>query len=174
MRVTKILFCKLVILLFFCNQTLAQDEQAYIAPQGLNNYYAEIGGSALFYSLNYEKYLYRTFSDMYTYTARIGVGYTPFDNDILATVYIEKGTFMIPFSFCVLKGTGKEKLEIGAGFTMESKDFSNREILPHAIIGLRVMETNKVCFRLCYSPIYRQNGLIHWVGISIGRNFSFK
>ncbi len=174
MRVSRILFCKLVFLLFFCNQTLAQDEEAYVAPQGLNNWYVELGGSALFYSLNYEKYLYRTYSDKYTYTARIGGAYTPFNNDILARVYIEKGTFMVPFSMSVLKGTNKEKLEIGAGFTLETKDFSKRQILPHAIIGLRVMETNRVCFRLSYAPIYRDNGVIHWIGIAIGKNFSFK
>ncbi|OYU95735.1 MAG: hypothetical protein CFE21_11390 [Bacteroidetes bacterium B1(2017)] len=173
MRITKIGF----LLLFFC-QVLATvckaQEENYVAPTGLNNWYVEAGGPALFYSINYEKYLYRTYSESYTWSARVGAGYTPFNFDILNTVYVPKNTFMFPFSTSLLIGSGREKLEVGGGFTMFSQGFSENQIVPHAVFGLRVMEANRICFRLNYAPFYQDGSVTHWVGISLGKNFSFK
>jgi hypothetical protein len=173
MRIVKIFFCKLLILVLISNSCVAQQEN-YVPPQGLNNWFIEAGGPALFYSVNYEKYLYRSYSEQTTWTARVGMGFTPFNFDILNTVFVEKNTFMVPFSSSLLLGKGHEKLEVGAGFSMLTKDFSQREIIPHANIGLRVMESNKICFRLSYVPFYRNNSITHWIGVSLGKNFSFK
>lgn len=160
-------------MLLLSNRIMAQDEN-YQAPQGLNNWYVEVGGPGIFYSFNYEKYLYRTYSENYTWTARVGAGYTPFNFDILNTEYLAANTFVFPFSSTLLKGAGKEKLEIGGGFTLLSEGFNKSETVPHAIIGLRVMESNRVCFRLNYVPYWRNGSVMHWVGISLGKNFSFK
>jgi len=172
MTVMNRILCKLLFLFAICNVAQAQ-EPNYNAPSGLNNWFVELGGPAQFYSLNYEKFLYRTYNERYTWTAHVGFGYSPFNFDILNTVFIPRNTFMAPFSTTILQGAGKEKLEFGGGFTLFTKDFANNEIVPHAIIGLRVMESNKVCFRLNYVPFLQAGSITHWVGISLGRNFSF-
>lgn len=162
-------------LLYFLPQPkLAAQAPDYAAPQGLNNWYFEAGGPAIFYSLNYEKYLFRTYDEQYTWTAHVGLGYNPINFDILNTVYLPAGTVMAPFSTTILKGAGKEKLEIGAGFTLFTQDFNDNQIVPHAVIGLRVMESNNICFRMNYVPFLKDNSITHWVGISLGKNFSFK
>ena len=165
--------CKLIILLAFCNTVQAQ-ETDYRAPQGTNNWFIELGGPALFYSLNYEKYLYRSYDEQYTWAAHVGLGYNPINCDILNTVYLERNLLMAPFSTSLLKGSGKEKLEIGAGFTLFSKEVNRNEVLPHALIGFRVMESNRVCFRVNYMPFWQNGAVTHWLGISLGQNFSFK
>jgi hypothetical protein len=161
--------------LFFLPQhKLAAQAPNYTPPTGLNNWYFEAGGPAIFYSLNYEKYLYRTYDEQYTWTAHVGLGYNPINFDILNTVYLPAGTFMAPFSTTILKGAGKEKLEIGAGFSLFTQDFNDNQIVPHAVIGLRVMESNNICFRMNYVPFLKDNTITHWIGISLGKNFSFK
>jgi hypothetical protein len=161
-------------LYFLPQHKLAAQAPDYTAPQGLNNWYFEAGGPAIFYSLNYEKYLYRTYDEQYTWTAHVGLGYNPINFDILNTVYLPSGTVMAPFSATILKGAGKEKLEIGGGFTLFTQDFNDNQIVPHAVIGLRVMESNNICFRMNYVPFLKDNSITHWVGISLGKNFSFK
>jgi hypothetical protein len=37
-----------------------------------------------------------------------------------------------------------------------------------------VIETNKVCFRMSYTPFIRDGKYESWFGVSIGRNFSMK
>lgn len=165
----------LACLLYFLPQhKLAAQAPDYAAPQGLNNWYVEAGGPAIFYSLNYEKYLYRTYDEQYTWTAHVGLGYNPINFDILNTVYLPAGTIMAPFSTTILKGAGKEKFEIGGGFTLFTEDFNDNQIVPHAVIGLRVMESNNICFRMNYVPFLKDNTITHWIGISLGKNFSFK
>lgn len=167
----------LILFITFSFNAFAQDDN-YVAPQGLNNWYVELGGSALFYSVNYEKYLYRNQKENFTWLARVGIGFNPIDfpesHKLLNKVQLLGNSFMVPFTTTILKGAGKEKLEFGGGFTMVTKDFIDRELVPNLVIGLRVMETNRVCFRLSYIPLYKNNEVIHWVGVSIGRNFSFK
>lgn len=165
--------CKLILLLAFCNSVAAQ-EPDYRAPQGTHNWFVELGGPAFFYSINYEKYLFKSFDEQYTWTAHVGLGYSPINFNILNAVLVERNTVMAPFSTTILKGAGKEKLEIGGGFALFSKGFSENEIVPHAVIGLRVMESNKICFRLNYMPFLQAGSISHWIGISLGKNFSFK
>lgn len=173
MMITKKYWGKLLILATLCNFLHAQEPE-YRAPQGTNNWFVDLGGPAIFYSLNYEKYLYRSYNEKYTWAAHVGLGYNPINFDILNAVYLERNMFMAPFSTSILKGEGKEKLEIGGGFTLFTKDFGNNEVLPHALIGLRVMESNHVCFRLNYMPFWQNGAVMHWLGISLGKNFSFK
>ncbi|MBC7382153.1 MAG: hypothetical protein H7296_04065 [Bacteroidia bacterium] len=169
--------CTLFFLLILSLNLQAQEEN-YTPPQGLNNWYVELGGAALLYSVNYEKYLYRNQKENFTWLGRIGIGFNPIDfpaeHKLLNKVELLSNSFMVPFTTTILKGAGKEKLEFGAGFTMITKNFLDREIVPNLVFGLRVMETNRVCFRITYIPLYKNNEIIHWVGVSIGRNFNFK
>ncbi|MCU0442101.1 MAG: hypothetical protein MUE96_06860 [Bacteroidia bacterium] len=149
---------------------LAQTEEAYKEPLGLNNWYIELGGAGLFYSLNYEKILIRT--EKWGWVGRVGLGYNPVDYTLLNKVTLEGNTIMAPFHTSVLYGPNKEKLEVGGGFTLLAQNINQREVVPTFVFGFRVLETNKVCFRATYTP-YIQNGQWeNWFGVSLGRNFS--
>ncbi len=171
MRKFKNTFCALIVILFI-TQLHAQEEKPYVEPNGLNNWYVELGGAAMFYSLNYEKVLYK--GEKTGFVGRVGVGYNPFDYKFLNKVYLDANTVMAPFTASFLYGGGKEKLEIGGGFTLLAKSVAEREIVPTAVFGFRVIETNKVCFRISYTPFIRDGNYVSWFGVSLGRNFSFK
>lgn len=151
-------------------KTKAQ-EKPYAEPKGLNNWYAELGGAALFYSLNYEKILYR--STKLGWVGRVGLGYNNSSITILNKVHLDGSTFMMPFTTAVLLGSRerKEKLEVGGGITLIATGINDREIVPTMVFGFRVLETNKVCFRISYTPFIRDGKYEHWFGVSLGRNF---
>ena len=173
----KKLFFVLFTLAVLSNHVFAQDEK-YIAPNGLNNWYVELGGSALFYSFNYEKYLYKNASDDIAWVGRVGAGFNPIDfpdfHKLLNKVVLSNNSFMFPFTSSVIIGGGENRLELGAGFTMITKDFSKLETIPNIVLGLRVMETNRVCFRVSYIPLIQNGEVIHWLGVSLGKNYSGK
>jgi hypothetical protein len=157
---------------FLFSLSLTAQERTYVEPKGLSNWYIELGGAAFVYSLNYEQVLYR--SAMVGWVGRIGASYSFADGWFLNKVYLDKGAVMAPFTTSVLIGSRerKEKLEVGAGVTLINKDVNNREIVPTAVFGFRVVETNKVCFRVSYTPFIRDGKYESWFGVSIGRNFS--
>lgn len=139
-----------------------------------NNWYVELGGTALFYSVNYEKFLFRTKQEQLIWSARIGFGYNPIEYRFMNALSLDKNTFMVPFSSSILIGPGKDKLELGAGFSMLTKDLSDREIAPSLIAGIRVIEVNRVTFRVNYIPVFRNEQFLHWIGVSLGLNYGKK
>ncbi len=159
--------------LLFCTQASAQ-EKVYREPTGTNNWYVELGGAALLYSLNYEKILYK--STNLGFVGRVGAAYGFADGWFLNTVKLDKGAVYAPFTASMLLGNRerKEKLEVGFGFTLINTGPTSREIIPTAVLGFRVIETNKVCFRISYTPFIRNNEYQGWFGVSFGRNFSLK
>ncbi len=167
---------KIVFLLCFglSQFTVAAQEDNYRSPDGLNNVFLEIGGAAIKYSISFEKYLYRSNRENFTLTGRVGYGYQHNARFILNRVYMGDRTSMFPFTAQALLGSDKNKLEVGAGFTMLTSDFANREIVPTGVLGLRVMESNGVCFRITYSPLLKEGEFISWFGVSLGYNFSFR
>jgi hypothetical protein len=162
----------LLLLLSFSFTTSGQGEKPYREPDGLNNWYVELGGAALFYSLNYEKILVR--ENGVGWVGRVGAGYFPVSYRFLNRVYLDQNTFMAPFTTSVLLGKRKEKIEVGAGFTLLSRNFNEREFVPSGVLGFRVLEMNNVCFRISYTPFIRGGTYNHWMGVSIGRNFNFR
>ncbi|MFA6260747.1 MAG: hypothetical protein WC760_04720 [Bacteroidia bacterium] len=167
---------KVIILLLVCLPVhgMAQ-ERPYQEPTGLNNWYVEAAGAGYLYSLNYEKILYR--STKWGWVGRVGIGYTPMDIAMLNILFLDAKTFMIPFTTSMLYGSRerKEKLEFGGGFTLLAKGIDDRETAYTGVIGFRVIETNKVCFRASYTPIITANGTwFNWFGVSLGMNFSLK
>jgi hypothetical protein len=159
--------------IFLPQALCAQDEERpYIEPIGMNNWYVELGGAALFYSLNYEKVLYKSDGGFGTYGS-VGIGYNPFNYRLLNKVYLDRQTMMAPFRFTMAFGK-KEKIEAGGGFTLFAKSVNEREYIYTFLLGLRVVEVNKVYFRIAYTPYVRNGEMINWFGVSIGRNFSLK
>ncbi len=159
--------CLLLLGIFEAN---AQEER-YVEPTGLNNWFVELGGTAFLYSLNYEKVLYRNSS--WGWTGRVGIAWNFTNYKLLNKVDLEPNMILTPFTTSVLYGKRKEKLELGGGFTLINKGVTDREVIPTAIIGFRVVETNKVFFRIAYTPFIRNREYTHWYGVSIGRNFNF-
>jgi hypothetical protein len=159
--------------LLFCGQTQAQ-EKTYKEPDGTNNWYVELGGAALLYSVNYEKILYK--STNLGWVGRVGGAYGFIEGWVLNSAYVNKNAVYAPFTTAILLGNKnrKEKLEIGGGFTLINKGSFSREMIPTAVIGFRVLETNKVCFRISYTPFIRNGQYQNWLGVSLGRNFSLK
>jgi len=168
----------LFILFFVSSSILAQDDNYasdnYVAPQGLNNWYVEFGGAGLFYSINYEKYLFLNNNENITWLGRVGLGFNPIEGKLLNKIYLEQGTLMFPFATSFLFGSNKEKLELGFGYTLLSKSNAPNEIIPTGILGFRVMERNGVCFRISYTPHIREGVYVNWFGLSLGKNFNFK
>lgn len=157
--------------MFSINTANAQEER-YVEPNGMNNWFVELAGTGLFYSLNYEKILYK--NNNLGWTGRVGIAYNPFDYRLLDKISLEKNTFITPFTTSILYGKRKEKLEFGLGFSMINKGITEREVIPTAILGFRVVEMNKIFFRIAYTPVIYQGAYINWFGVSIGKNFSIK
>jgi len=165
-------FIFLILIIPFFGQA---QEREYSEPQGLNNWYLEAAGAGYLYSFNYEKILHR--SDNLGWVGRIGLGYNPMYTKLLNKLELDGKTYMMPFTMAVLLGSRerKEKIELGAGFTMLAKSITEREVAFTGVIGFRVIETNSIIFRATYTPIINQHGeFVSWFGISLGKNFSLK
>lgn len=145
--------------------------QPYKEPQGRNNWYIEAGGAALLWSANYEKYLYQNRTKSLTWTGRIGFGFCPIEYKLLNSVYLEKNSVAMPFTSSLVFGKGKEKLELGAGYTLATKNFLERQVFPTFIAGFKVIDNNGTLLRINYAPHYRDEQFINWFGVSLGRNF---
>jgi hypothetical protein len=165
-----------IFILFFwgVNNLQAQtDEEVipYVEPRGTSNWFIEFGGAALLWSANYEKYLYRNYNHSFTLTGRIGFGYCPIEYRLLNSVYLDQNSVAMPFTSSIVLGKGKEKLEIGAGYTLATKNFIDRDVFPTAIFGFRVVDNNKALLKIAYTPFFRDEKFINWFGASLGRNF---
>jgi hypothetical protein len=171
--ITKVTICLWLSICIIPLKILAQ-EKPYREPDGLNNWYVELGGAAFLYSLNYEKILYKSTS--LGWVGRVGVAYSFSDGRLLNKIDMDKEAVLAPFTTSFLLGSRerKEKIELGIGFTLINKSVNEREIVPTAVVGFRVIETNKVCFRMSYTPFIRDGKYESWFGVSIGRNFSMK
>ena len=163
----------LLIAILISSKSFSQQETSTdFKDIALNNWYVEFGGAAMFYSMNYEKFLFKT--DNTALVGRVGIGYNPIDYTFLNKVYLDRNTFMAPFTAQFLFGKGKEKFEVGLGFTLLAKSINEREIVPTGVIGFRVIDTNKILLRICYTPIIRDGQYVDWWGVSLGKNFNFK
>jgi hypothetical protein len=161
-----------MIALILCCKIVIAQEKSYREPTGTNNWFVEAFGSGLYYSINYEKLLYR--QQGYGWIARIGASYNPRDFWMLNKIYLDGNTFLFPFTTSMLFGQRKEKLEVGAGFTLLTRGITERDIVPTGVLGFRVLETNQVYFRVNYTPVILRGEFIHWFGFSLGKNFSTK
>jgi hypothetical protein len=170
-QMRKIIISITILVCACCNISNAQ-EKTYREPTGTNNWFIEAFGSGLFYSFNYEKVLYR--QPGYGWIARIGASYNPSDYLMLNAIYLDRNTFLFPFTSSMVFGQRKEKLEVGAGFTLLTQGINNREVVPTAVLGFRVLELNGVYFRVNYTPVILRRDFIHWFGFSLGKNFSTK
>jgi hypothetical protein len=127
-----------------------------------NNYvYAELLGSGIYYSLNYERNL--TKGSIAALTGRIGVTLIPHT------------TIAFPVAFYLDLGRSKSKFETGLGMTFTSADMTDLEgyIIPSIAYRL---ESGKYFFRLAFTPLlegleFDEYSQVALMGVSFGRIF---
>ena len=169
-KTPKFIICLAISMLLIESHLVAQ-ERTYHEPDGKNYWYLEIGGAAFLYSLNYEKLLMRT--ETLGWTGRVGVGYGFTDRTFLNKIKLEPNQVLAPFTTSILLGgkDRKEKIEIGAGFTLVATSPTNREIVPTGVLGFRVIDDNQMCLRIGYTPFFRNKQYQSWFGVSLGQFF---
>ena len=137
-----------------------------------NSIFIELLGNGLFYSLNYDHKFFNHFS------ARLGGMYAPWsdrDSDQSASL------LLVPLMANYLVGNGSSRLEIGAGLTFgrasanldDLEEFDEGGIASFtSTIGYRLQPTNGgFLFRIGFTPIFTSDGVLPWVGLSLGGTF---
>lgn len=135
--------------------------------QNKNNLFIEAGGSAIVYSINYDRLITDNLS------IRGGLSY------LKGTFFFDYSFTLFPVSVNYLVGSGDSKLELGAGVTFYSGELklfglsgSKDDFLGNFIIGYRYQPSDGgFIFRAAFTPIYSQNGIHAWGGLSIGTAF---
>lgn len=137
-----------------------------------NAVYFELGGNGLFTSLNYE----RQFLQQPDLRLRAGLGIYSHDPSRLT----------IPLGIDYLLKTGKRSfLDIGFGATYTRADVKLYTIVDHKdpnyvnhnyvnivpSVGLRHHTENNLLWRISIAPVINNNGLIPFLGFSIGKMF---
>jgi hypothetical protein len=137
-----------------------------------NHIYAELGGNAVVYSLNYERLLSDNIS------ARIGLGLLP-NISSLGDTYIG-----IPLTASYIIGKSLVKFEIGLGTTFLKSDYAGvgsrseyrSYLLITGILGFRLVKSGGgLTVRFIFTPFYSSqlepSSFQFFGGISIGHSF---
>ena len=134
-----------------------------------NDIYLEAGGNGLFASINYERQLTKEPG----LGARIGVGF-----------YSENAFYLtipVGINYLFKLNSDKSFIDAGLGVTWtridgdlfgESKN-SNGDHFVNFIpsIGYRRHTTHNLMWRISITPVVNKNGLVPWLGLSIGKRF---
>lgn len=128
------------------------DDAAEPRPAAL---YAELGGNAVFYSINFEQEIAPG------WMGRVGLSVLPLLDEppvMAAPLLVER-----------LIGDGPNKLELGLGVVPRVRD--GRELWWTAAVGFRRLRDNGVIFRATFTPLVESNfdTASAWFGISFGK-----
>ena len=160
-------------LAFNCINICAQGQ--YTRPYKQNQFYLELGGNGIIYSVNYERLLSENFS------LRGGIGISP-------TLGLVDGIFIfMPVTGSILLGSSTSKLEIGLGMTYFSgketeflgnaKDGqSESELFMTGILGYRYLSSGGLIVRVVFIPFFNpdktnDSKFLPWGGLSFGYSF---
>jgi len=162
-------------------QTFAQQPQ----PTAQNSLYVELGGSSLFYSINYERFLQpdvavRVGFSFISVSASAGTGMD------MSSANVTWATVPIMAEYLGLH-SGPHALELGAGLDMmyfsgKSSTFeatasaSGVTPIPAANIGYSYSDPRGgFIFRAAYTPLFIVTGdqkqMVSWAGLSFGYRF---
>lgn len=150
---------QIFILLFLFNSGSSRANEA-----AKNNFYFELGGNGIFYSINYDRLLLNSFS------SRIGFMHIEFEFGPNFGNRRDQVT-AIPIILNYLYGSGKNKIEIGTGIVIYCQDNNWKEagVQPALTLGYRYQPQPKgLIFRIGYTPIISKEEILSWAGISIG------
>lgn len=136
-----------------------------------NSVYFEVLGNGGLYSINYD----RLFTE--NLGGRIGVMY--FNADWFA-FFNDVDIFLIPITLNYCIGTGKHKLELGAGGVIGlvnagffgSNPTSGSGVVWTGTIGYRYQKNNGgFMWRIGFTPLFNSKDFLPWGGISMGYSF---
>jgi hypothetical protein len=158
-------FQALLILLFlhicFIPKMLHAQEDSAKIPK--NNVYIEFGGKGQFYSLNYERQIYKiknvkgALAAAVSYQNALGGWYTGLEHNVFI-------------------GNNIHNLEIGAGYNYiiqtDPNDISENTYI-NGRLGYRFQPLKRgIMVRMGYTPIFKPKAnILHWVGLSFGYSF---
>ncbi|MDF1612701.1 hypothetical protein [Stygiobacter electus] len=160
-RIHKIIF--LFSIISFTNSSIVFGQNDNIKT---NNFYLELGGNNYYYSINYEKIIFLSFSP------RIGGSIVPhgesshtYGNYISIKINL---LLMLNYSFYL---STNHAIEVGVGYA----DLLNRErIYLTFTLGYRYIPQNsKMVYKLSFTPIFNKS-IVHnqlWAGFGIGFNY---
>ena len=125
--------------------------QSPLHPIRRNTFFLELGGNAMFYSLNYDRILLSR--DKWKLSGRVGALYLP--------LFQVSNRLMVgaPLEVSYLRGRGKHFLEIGVGGTVtyDTYPLSDTHIRDLAVMGV---------FRVGYRHQKPEGGLFYKVGFT--------
>jgi hypothetical protein len=138
-------------------------------PAKNNKFYAEVGGSGLFASLNYERQL----TKLPALGVRLGLGF-----------YTEKAFYMtipvgLTYAFALKKtntfldiGLNLTHARIdGRVFTQEQNNNGNHFTSVIPSIAYRKQFGKDSFWRMSFTPIFNQNTTMPWFGFALGKQF---
>jgi hypothetical protein len=160
----------LVLALSAAGSATAQDTAA--GPRVANNtFFVELGGNAVAYSLNYERFFTPKIG------IRIGGMYLQADDDAGTQV----GVGLFPVMATYLLGAGNSHFETGAGIGFATAgvsdsdiggDWGDSAVYGTATFGYRYQKPEGgVMFRAGFTPVFADGTLLPWVGVSVGYAF---
>jgi hypothetical protein len=158
----------LVLALSAAGSAAAQDAAG---PRTANNtFFVELGGNALIYSLNYERFFTPKLG------VRVGGMYLRADDDAGESVDVG----LVPVMATYLLGPGNGHFEIGGGLGLATASIDDvdlgddraSEIYGTATFGYRYQKpTGGVIFRAGFTPIIASGTIVPWAGVSVGYAF---
>jgi hypothetical protein len=135
-----------------------------------NTFFVELGGNALAYSLNYERFFTPKLG------LRVGGMYLRADDDAGESLDVA----LVPVMATYLLGPGNGHFEIGGGLGLATASFEDAdigndrgsEIYGTATFGYRYQKpTGGVIFRAGFTPLIGSGGVLPWAGVSVGYAF---
>lgn len=121
------------------------------------SFFVELGGNALYYSINYD----RRFAKKYSF--RGGVSVVP---------HSFSTTVSVPVMVNYLAGRDKNFFEIGLGVSLMINLSEGSEVVPTATIGYRYQPVDKrFLFRAGFTPFFQSiyyAPFLPWLGVSFG------
>lgn len=159
----------LVFALSAASSAAAQDTAA--GPRvASNTFFVELGGNAVAYSLNYERFFTPKIG------IRIGGMYLQADDEGTRV-----GVGLFPVMATYLLGDGNSHFETGAGIGFATagiddsefgEDWGDSAIYGTATFGYRYQKPEGgVIFRAGFTPIFADGTLLPWAGVSVGYAF---
>jgi hypothetical protein len=169
----KIILCVLIVV--FAINTFSQNNDTIqtISSFKRHSIYAELLGSSMFYSVNYD-YLFRIYKDNIKLATGAGIGYFSYgylssDGEHL-TIHYFYFTPEVNFLF----GAKSHYFETGTALMTAITDSAVVVIAPSGRIGYRYQpQKGKFLFRIAYTPTFRTWGSLgyYWFGVSFGYIF---
>ncbi|HMB91387.1 MAG TPA: hypothetical protein VKP65_11105 [Rhodothermales bacterium] len=155
-------FLLLLLAAVLCMPAMAQPLSAR------NTVYVQLGGNAIAYSLNYER--------LFTahLTGRIGAMYAHLDVGDLEDVTETEGKetlVFVPVMVNYLLGTGKHRVELGAGPLLVTSDAGGGGIAATATAGYLYRPNRGFNARLGFTPAFSTGFFLPWGGVGLGYSF---